>query len=69
MRSAPAGSSVNAHGLMIAYGIPLSRIKSSPCHRIGQFKKMKSRKVDFTLSNYGLQKKKKTEDKDNKRIE
>lgn len=30
MRSAPAGSSVNAHGLTIAYGSPLSRIKSSP---------------------------------------
>lgn len=30
MRSAPAGSSVNAHGLTIAYGSPLSRTKSSP---------------------------------------
>lgn len=31
MRSAPAGSSVKAHGRTIAYGIPLSRIRSSPC--------------------------------------
>lgn len=33
MRSAPAGSSVNAQGLTIVYGIPLSRIKSSPCKK------------------------------------
>ncbi|KAK7839836.1 linoleate 13s-lipoxygenase 3-1 [Quercus suber] len=43
MRSAPAGSSVNAHGLTIAYGIPLSRNKSSPYCRIGQCQTMKSR--------------------------
>lgn len=30
MRSAPAGSSVNAQGLTIANGIPLSRMRSSP---------------------------------------
>lgn len=30
MRSAPAGSSVRAHGRTIVYGMPLSRIKSSP---------------------------------------
>ena len=44
MRSAPAGSSVNAQGLTIVYGIPLSRTKSSPCSKTYQCTKSDSEK-------------------------
>lgn len=40
IRSAPAGSSVNAQGLTIVYGMPLSLTKSSPYCKF----------VTFTLS-------------------